>query len=58
MCVHVYIVYVDAEGSWMPGIRLNNDLYVHNEAHTHTCVVDVHVNVCATCKWRVTFHQP
>ena len=41
-------VYVVAEGSWMPGIHLNDDLYVHNEVHTHMYVVDVH----ATCKWR------
>ena len=37
----------------MPGIHLKDDLYVHNEVHTHTYVVDVHV----TCKWRVTFYH-
>ena len=36
-CVYVYmcIAYVDAEVSWMPGIHLKVDLYVHNETHTH-----------------------
>ena len=35
VCRYTYIAYVDAEGSWMPGIHLNNDLYVHNETQTH-----------------------
>ena len=38
----------------MPGIQLKDDLYVHNEAHTHTYVV----NVYATCKCHVTFYHP
>ena len=37
--------YVDAEGSWMPGMHSNNDLYVHNEAHTHVQLMYLpHVN--------------
>ena len=33
--VQIYIAYVDAEGSWMKRIHLNNEFYVHNEAQTH-----------------------
>ena len=37
VCVRVYmcVSHVDAEGSWMPWLHLKDDLYVHNEVHTH-----------------------